>query len=81
MEKANPMNRRDDLVRLLRVIYGMAQKGTDAPNAAYRWCERIDEVMHDPNMADEYVEYAMDIPQSISALIAQQDAAQKGGGE
>jgi len=47
---------------LLEQIYGMAREGCEAPSAAYRWCERIDEVFHDGEPSPEYTEYAQPLP-------------------
>jgi hypothetical protein len=48
----------DDIERIIRIVLGMANEGIDAPNAAYRWCERIDEVILNPSSAYEYEEFA-----------------------
>lgn len=48
-------------VDLLRQVYGMANRGSDSPPAAYRWCERINEVMH-AGPLPEFAEYAEDVP-------------------
>ena len=51
----------DRLREEMRQIRGMARHGCDAPNAAYRWCERIDEViLH--GAQGEYAEYSMPLP-------------------
>jgi len=45
------------LRHMVRQMAGMADKGTNAPNAAHRWCERIEEVaLNGPQ--DEYEEWA-----------------------
>lgn len=45
------------LQNMVAQMNGLANEGIDAPNAAYRWCERIDEVAHNGPM-DEYGQYA-----------------------
>ncbi len=59
-----------EAARVMRVIFGMANKGCEAPNAAYRWCERIDEVLHDPSAADQYEQWAQDLPPAFLRAIA-----------
>ena len=49
-------------VAMLEQVYGMANEGCGAPNAAYRWCERIDEVFHSADGLDEYADYERPIP-------------------
>jgi len=49
---------------MLEQIYGMAREGCDAPSAAYRWCERIDEVFHVGEPSTEYAEWAQPLPKS-----------------
>ena len=46
------------LRRMVQQMHGLASQGIDAPNAAYRWCERIDEVAI-TGPQDEYDEYAI----------------------
>lgn len=58
-----------DLTLALRVIFGMSDKGCEAPNAAYRWCERIDEVFHDISAAEQYVDWALDLPPAFLAAL------------
>jgi len=38
-------------------IRGMADEGIDAPNAAYRWCERIEEVCCRGAAMEEYAQW------------------------
>jgi hypothetical protein len=45
----------------LEQILGMAREGCDAPSAAYRWCERIEEVAIFGASA-EYAQYAEPLP-------------------
>ena len=62
---------------LLEQIYGMAREGCDAPSAAYRWCERIDEVFHAGDPSQEYADWEQDLPAAmIAAPIPQQPAAE-----
>jgi hypothetical protein len=66
---------------LLKQIYGMAREGCLAPAAAYRWCERIDEVMHSGRGLVEYERYAEDLPINMAATLralAALDAALSG---
>jgi len=45
MSKTLELERENErLEEMIRQMHGMAKKGCEAPNAAYRWCERIDEV-------------------------------------
>ena len=48
--RADALDARDaliaELVEALRESRKMAGEGCDAPNAAYRWCERIDDVCY-----------------------------------
>jgi hypothetical protein len=55
---------------LLRQIYGMANEGCNVPNAAYRWCERIDEIMHAGGPLSEYEPYAQDLPPALVVNMA-----------
>lgn len=57
----------------LRQVYGMAAEGCEAPAAAYRWCERIDELFHAGAASDEYSDYARDLPEAIAAAQARGD--------
>jgi len=49
---------RDGLRGALHQCAGMADEGMKAPNAAYRWCERIEEVCHAARPLPEYAQYA-----------------------
>ena len=55
---------------LLRQVYGMAREGCDSPGAAYRWCERIDEVLHAGEAMDDYTDYALDLPPATEAALS-----------
>ena len=64
------MSEIEQLRAMLRQIYGMAQEGCDAPNAAYRWCERIDEVLHAGRAVGEFHEFARDVPKATDARLS-----------
>lgn len=66
---ALPDARAGGLLLALRVIFGMSGKGCEAPNAAYRWCERIDEVFFDLSAAEQYTDWAQDLPPAFMAAI------------
>ncbi len=57
-----------DLTAILRQIHGMAIKGCDAPTAADRWCERINEVMHLGAPVEEYEPWGADLPLKMQKL-------------
>lgn len=50
-----------ELEAMCQQAFGMACEGIDAPNVAYRWCERIDEVF-DLGPQSEYNEFARPLP-------------------
>lgn len=52
---------------MLEQIYGMAREGCDAPSAAHRWCERIDELFHAARPSDEYADWSLGLPGAMSA--------------
>nr|RDS95620.1 hypothetical protein DWF04_06320 [Cereibacter sphaeroides f. sp. denitrificans] len=65
-----------EAARVLQVIFGMANEGCDAPNAADRWCERINEVLHDPAAAAQYEQWAQELPPAALRSLAGEGRAQ-----
>jgi hypothetical protein len=51
----------------LRQVFGMAREGCKAPNAAYRWCERIDALFFTPNHREEYRSWELALPDAMHA--------------
>lgn len=64
------MTDRERLLEALRQIYGIAQEGISAPNAAYRWCARIDEIFWKGGPIPEYEAFSQDMPDQFSAALA-----------
>ena len=52
---------------LLEQVYGMAREGCEVPNVGYRWCERIDSIMHGAEPESEYAEWARPLPAKFPA--------------
>ena len=57
------------LEAMLQQIYALADQGIEAPTAAYRWCERIDEVFHAGGAIGEYDEYTIKLPSATLATL------------
>jgi hypothetical protein len=71
----------DNLRAILRQVYGMADKGSESPGAAYRWCERIDEVICLGRPLSEYVDWEADLPPAIdAAILADREEKEEGLG-
>lgn len=54
----------------LDTVFGMAREGCDSPNAAYRWCERIDEIFFAPKTCDQYAQHKQASPPTMLRLAA-----------
>ena len=52
---------------LLEQVYGMAREGCEVPNVGYRWCERIDSIMHGAEPESEYAAWARPLPAKFPA--------------
>jgi hypothetical protein len=52
--------------RFLEQVYGMAREGCESSMAAYRWCERIDEVFHAGQADDDYAAHEKPLPAALA---------------